>query len=191
MSLTVHYRCFNICLRNDCMREVSAKLPWTLSASLLLLRLIREFVDLVDGLGLPVTLHETLKSSHAMASETNCVAASQGMLVHQKGLFDLLFQSTVSIGDILNFLLPILGNCKRGRQKGVSLICSENKSEEIEEFRNKSVKQGVQIGTHPEENREVGTNRGEPCGADPKAGATTILHLLLPAALCDLAWQLP
>ena len=65
-----------------------------------------------------------------------------------------LFQLCFGLrGEERKLRVPNSGTCKRGLQKGVSLICfdSENKSAEIRAKRNKSVyfpNQGAQIGTH-------------------------------------------
>ena len=78
------------------------------------------------------------------------------------------------------------GTCKRGRQKGASLICSDlfwkqfgtnrKETEQIETNRNKlgySRKQGAQIGTNGKKtgkSEQIGTNRGDPLLPTPKRG---------------------
>ena len=55
--------------------------------------------------------------------------------------------------------LKDLGICKGGRQKGVSLICSENKSEQIGTNRKKTGydrKPGAQIGTDRKKSEQIG-----------------------------------
>ena len=68
------------------------------------------------------------------------------------------------------------GNCKRGRQKGVSLICSDllltrnqKKSEQIGTNRG-FPKTGSANRNRSEENGEIGTNRGDPLLPTPKWG---------------------
>ena len=54
---------------------------------------------------------------------------------------------------------------KRGRQKGVSLVCSRNKSEQIGAYRSKSEQIPQIRSANPnksEENGEIGKDRGEP-----------------------------
>ena len=63
-------------------------------------------------------------------------------------------------------LKQLSGTCSRGWQNGVSLICSENKSEEIGANWKKSEQIGVFQKTRnanrkSEENGEIGTNRGD------------------------------
>ena len=81
------------------------------------------------------------------------------------------------------FKRPLLfssGICKRGRQKGVSLICSENKSKQIRRKQSKSEQIGAFQKTRSanqnksEENGEIRTNRkksGRPPSANSKLGA--------------------
>ena len=79
------------------------------------------------------------------------------------------------------------GICKRGRQEGVSLICSDLFWKQIGTNRKKTEQIGTNRGIpenkerKSEENGEIGTNRkksGWPLSADPKAGAPIWLPFL-------------